>query len=298
MKTDALFYELFKIDPGSLFDLLSLNIEGDYVFESITVKTTEKRFDGFLRRSDGQGANIFIEIQGYDDPGIYWRLFREICTWYEQSDNDDTPFVAIALFINENHIPKKCPFIDIALPNRFLQFNLSDCLKAIENKSGILTVLKPLFLKNKRQLLEFVPKWKSEIESLKLPENKTTLLEELLEYSILQRFPKLTLMEVQQMIQLTPLEKSVAVQQLIRLNVNISKKKAKEEGKEEGIKEGKEKGIKEGKEKGIKQGELIGEIRTLQRILKYPQSSRAELAEKPIKELRALLKKLNANVES
>jgi hypothetical protein len=186
-------------------------------------------------------------------------------------------FIAIALFINENHIPKKCPFIDIALPNRFLQFSLSDCLKAIENKSGILTVLKPLILKNKRQLPELLPQWKSEIESLKLPANKTTLLEELLEYSILQRFPKLTLMEVQQMIQLTPLEKSAAVQQLIRLNVNISKKEAKKEG--------------------IRQGELIGEIRTLQRILKYPQSSQAELAEKPLKELRALLKKLKAGTE-
>ena len=279
MKTDGLFYELFKIYPKSLFALLSLNMEGDYVFESITVKTTEKRFDGFLKRTDGQGPNVFIEIQGYDDPGFYWRLFREICTWYEQSDNN-APFVAIALFIDENHIPKQCPFVEITLPNQFLQFNLSDCLKAIEDKAGVLTVLKPLVLKKKSQLTELVPQWKSEIDSLNLPENKATLLEELLEYSILQRFPKLTLKEVQQMLQLTPLEKSVAVQQLIRINVTKSKKEAKEEGKKE----------------GIKQGELIGEIRTLQRILKYPQSIQSELAEKPLKELRAMLQKLKADL--
>ena len=283
MKTDALFYELFKIYPKSLFALLSLNMEGDYVFESITVKTTEKRFDGFLKRTDGQGPNVFIEIQGYDDPGFYWRLFREICTWYEQSDNN-APFVAIALFIDENLMPKQCPFVEITLPNQFLQFNLSDCLKAIKDKAGVLTVLKPLVLKKKSQLPELVPQWKLEIDSLNLPENKATLLEELLEYSILQRFPKLTLKEVQQMLQLTPLEKSVAVQQLIRINVTKSKKEAKEEG------------IKEGKEKGIKQGELIGEIRTLQRILKYPQSIQSELAEKPLKELRAMLQKLKSDL--
>ena len=102
------------------------------------------------------------------------------------------------------------------------------------------------------------------------------------------------------MLQLTPLEKSVAVQQLIRINVTKSKKEAKEEGikkgKTEGKKEGKKKGIKEGKEKGIKQGELIGEIRTLQRILKYPQSIQSELAEKPLKELRAMLQKLKADL--
>ena len=319
MKTDALFYELFKFYPKSLFELLSLNMDGDYVFESITVKTTEKRFDGFLKRTDGQGPNVFIEIQGYDDPGFYWRLFREICTWYEQSDNN-APFVAIALFIDENHIPKQCSFVEITFPNQFLQFNLSDCLKAIEDKAGVLTVLKPLVLKKKSQLPELVPQWKSEIDSLNLPENKATLLEELLEYSILQRFPKLTLKEVQQMLQLTPLEKSVAVQQLIRINVTKSKKEAKEDGineglkkgikkgkvegikkgikkgKTEGKKEGKKEGIKEGKEKGIKQGELIGEIRTLQRILKYPQSIQSELAEKSLKELRAMLQKLKADL--
>ena len=78
------------------------------------------------------------------------------------------------------------------------------------------------------------------------------------------------------MLQLTPLEKSVAVQQLIRINVI--------------------KGKKEGKKEGIKQGELIGEIRTLQRILKYPQSIQSELAEKPLKELRAMLQKLKADL--
>jgi flagellar biosynthesis/type III secretory pathway protein FliH len=118
------------------------------------------------------------------------------------------------------------------------------------------------------------------------------------------------------MLQLTPLEKSVAVQQLIRINVTKSKKEAKEEGlkkgktegKKEGLnegikkgikkgkKEGIKEGIKEGKEKGIKQGELIGEIRTLQRILKYPQSIQSELAEKPLKELRAMLQKLKSDL--
>jgi len=141
-------------------------------------------------------------------------------------------------------------------------------------------------------LPEFVPQWKSEIDSLKLPENIAILLEELLKYSILQRFPKLTLKEVQQMLQLTPLEKSVAVQQLIRINVTKSKKEAKEDDINEGLKKGKTAGKKE----GIKQGELIGEIRTLQRILKYPQSIQSELAEKPLKELRAMLQKLKADL--
>jgi hypothetical protein len=75
MKTDSLFYKLFKIDPRSLFRLTGLDIQGEYEFESITAKTTEKRFDGFLKRKDGTGPNIFSEFQGWDDSKIYWRLF-------------------------------------------------------------------------------------------------------------------------------------------------------------------------------------------------------------------------------
>jgi hypothetical protein len=41
MKTDYLFYELFKISPRSLFELAGLEADGEYVFESITVKSTE-----------------------------------------------------------------------------------------------------------------------------------------------------------------------------------------------------------------------------------------------------------------
>lgn len=181
MKTDALFYELFQLEPQSLFDLVCLNMEGEYIFESITVKTTEKRF---------------------------------------------------------------------------------------------LTVLKPLILENKNQLSEFVPKWKAEIDSLNSPEEKANLLEELLEYAILQRFPQLTLKEVRKMIQLTPLDKTVAGQELILFGIK--------------------KGVKKGKEEGLKKGELIGEIRTLQRIMKYSQSSTTELARKTLKALRALLKQLKS----
>ncbi len=266
MKTDALFYELFQLEPQSLFDLVCLNMEGEYIFESITVKTTEKRFDGFLKRIDNQGPNVFLEIQGYDDPGIYWRLFREVCTWHEQSKSI-APFIAIVLFMDVKYAPEQCP-LNVVSPHQFFQFNLSDCLKALGNKAGPLTVLKPLILENKNHLSEFVPKWKAEIDSLNSPEEKANLLEELLEYAILQRFPQLTLKEVQKMIQLTPLDKTVAGQELILF------------------------GVKKGKEEGLKKGELIGEIRTLQRILKYSQSSTTELARKTLKELRALLKQL------
>lgn len=90
--------------------------------------------------------------------------------------------------------------------------------------------------------------------------------------------------EIKKMIQLTPLDKTVAGQELISIGIKIGKKEAKEEAKEANKKE------------GIKLGELIGEIRTLQRISKLPQSLKTELAKKTIKELKAMLKQLKSEL--
>ena len=64
MKTDELFYELFKVDPKSVFRLVQLEVEGEYTFESLTIKTTEKRLDGFCKRIDGTGPECVCGNSG------------------------------------------------------------------------------------------------------------------------------------------------------------------------------------------------------------------------------------------
>ena len=170
MKTDSLFYELFKLHPASLFELAGLEADGEYAFESITVKSTEKRMDGFFRRTDGSGQNIFLEVQGYDDRKIYWRLLREISTCYEQA-SDERDFTAVILFVDGKYDPKNCPVEKFTPPNRLIRLYLPKCLKAIGDKASPLTILKPLISEDKAKLPEAVSQWKAEIESLKLSES-------------------------------------------------------------------------------------------------------------------------------
>ncbi|MGE0086752.1 MAG: DUF2887 domain-containing protein [Desulfococcaceae bacterium] len=245
MKTDALFYELFKFDPQSLFDLISLDAEGEYVFESITAKTTEKRMDGLFRRTDRPGPNLFAEVQGYPDKKIYWRFFREISTWYEQND-DDQPFVAVVLFTDKTFDPGK-PRLSCVPPCRLIRCYLPNLLKKIGKKASALTVLKPLVLEDRKKLPESVRQWDAEIRDMGLPQAKTKILSELLEYAVLQRFSDLTLEEVKKMIQLTPLEKTVAGQELIQIGLLQGKLEGKKEGKKEGKLEGKKEGKLEGR---------------------------------------------------
>ena len=266
MKTDALFYQVFQFDPQALFQLMQLPVEGEYTYESITIKTTEKRMDGFFKRIDGEGPNFFLEVQGYPDSKIYWRFSREICTYHEQRE-EIRPFVAIVIFVDKKYDPGPCP-LSFNPPHRLIIANLEDCLKGAGGTSGVLTVLKPLTLPNQEKLTAATDQWIREIDSLKLPDEKVKILLELLEYAILQRFPELTLEEIRTMLQLTPLDKTVAGQELIQM------------GKEEGRKEGQA------------QGELIGEIRVMQRGLKQTVSPREELASKNTEELQAILKQL------
>ncbi|NJL58766.1 MAG: DUF2887 domain-containing protein [Desulfobacteraceae bacterium] len=240
MKTDSMFYELFKLHPASLFELAGLEAQGEYVFGSITVKSTEKRMDGFFRRKDGEGPNGFLEVQGYDDRMIYWRQLREISSEYEQTKSRK-PFVAIILFLDKKYDPKNCP-VSFLPPNRMIRLYLPDCLKAIGDKASPLTVFKPIVLKKKKLLPEAVPKWKAEIDSLNLSESMNKVLIDLLENAILSRFPKLTLEEIKKMIRLTPLDKTVAGRELIQMGMNEGILKGLEKGRIEGHTEGFEKG--------------------------------------------------------
>jgi predicted transposase YdaD len=227
MKTDALFYELFRFDPDCLFELIGLEAGGGYVFESITTKTTEKRMDGYFRSKTGQGENLFAEFQAYPDDRIYWRFFREISTWYEQND-EDRPFTAVVLFTDKSLDPGNCQLSCVG-PSRLIVCYLPDLLEELGTKASPLTVLKPLVWEKKEKLPEAVRQWDAEIHSLGLPEAKTKILTELLEYSILQRFSELTLEEVKKMIQLTPLDKTVAGQELIQMGMLKGRKEGRKE---------------------------------------------------------------------
>ena len=291
MKTDSLFYELFQFDPQTLLRLVHLKVEGQYTFESITIKTTEKRLDGFFKNVDGKGPNIFLEVQGYLDLKIYWRLFREICTYYEQKE-DTVPAVAIVLFLDQKYDPGIPPLFSCIPPHQLIRVNLIDSLKTVEDKPGALTILKPLIVLSKKELVEAVPKWTADIQSLKLPKDKTKILIELLEYAVIQRFPKLTLKEVQAMLQLTPLEQTVAGQELIQIGLERGLERGMERGMERGI----EKGRTQGLERGMEKGRLIGEIQMAQRILKYPIASEKELAQKNMEELNMIFQELDSEL--
>ena len=139
----------------------------------------------------------------------------------------------------------------------------------------------PLTLEDKADLPESVGEWKAGIDAMGLPEDRKKTLNELLEYAILQRFKTITLEEIRKMIELTPLEETVAVKQLI----------------DQGLQKGLQKGMEKGMQKGMQKGQFIGQIQLIQRLLKRPQTPNESLALLDVEELETMLTNLEADLE-
>ena len=284
MKTDTFFHTIFRQDPALLLELVDVRVDDDYTFESLEVKHAAKRIDGVLQPRHGDGPNIFVEFQGYKDAAIYWRLYREVSTWYEQNPGNTRPPILIVLFLDRSLDPGP----PVALrPENLIRAYLPECLSRLRARargatSSPLVVLEPLVLPKEEALAEHTGRWRKALDDLNLSEKDRTFWMEQLEYAVVQRFPFLTLEEVRAMLQLTPLEETVAGKQLIAI------------GENKGLHIGEKRGLQKGLKQGLQQGELIGQIMAYQRLLHLPVTPREDLVEMPVTKLRALLSDLEA----
>jgi predicted transposase/invertase (TIGR01784 family) len=85
VKTDHVFYRLFKDYPETLFDLLGEDPSTAYEMSAVQVKELQFTFDGVLVPENGEGTIYFLEVQFYDDAAFYPRLFGQV--FLHQSDH-------------------------------------------------------------------------------------------------------------------------------------------------------------------------------------------------------------------
>lgn len=81
MKTDTVYYQLFKRFPSLIFTLLEHQpaCAREYRFESIEVKETAFRIDGVFLPPEGVSPRVvyFAEVQFQSDEYLYFRFFSE-----------------------------------------------------------------------------------------------------------------------------------------------------------------------------------------------------------------------------
>jgi predicted transposase/invertase (TIGR01784 family) len=101
MKTDSLFYRLFKELPDLLFELLARPTDPArrYRFDAVEVKDTSFRLEGlFLPPADQPDWPLFfVEVQFQADPELYARLFTELFL-YLRDHRPVHPWHAVVLY--------------------------------------------------------------------------------------------------------------------------------------------------------------------------------------------------------
>ncbi|MEI6069734.1 MAG: DUF2887 domain-containing protein, partial [Methylococcaceae bacterium] len=133
MKTDTLFYRLFKRKPQVALELLGLEYQSEsYRFCSEEIKQTAFRLDGiFTPLGDDAGQPlIFVEVQYQPDDDFYDRFFSEI-TLYLRLNKPAHPWLALVLYPSRS-VEKEAsiafsPFIELPQLRRVYLEDYQDC---------------------------------------------------------------------------------------------------------------------------------------------------------------------------
>jgi predicted transposase/invertase (TIGR01784 family) len=110
LKTDTIYYQLFKRFPSLIFTLVEHQPERarDYRFESIEVKETSFRIDGVFLPPEGASPRIvyFAEVQFQDDESLYFRFFSESSVFLHRNQNLFDDWFGVFVFATRSIEPE------------------------------------------------------------------------------------------------------------------------------------------------------------------------------------------------
>ncbi|AFZ48586.1 hypothetical protein Cyast_2643 [Cyanobacterium stanieri PCC 7202] len=197
MKTDKLFYRIFLNQPSLISELLpEIPPDCEFDYSAPVVKEKELRLDGLLTPMDNDDLPlVFLEAQMQKDSDFYSRYFGGIFIYLHQYKVSRHWRGLLILNHRNQDLGSEIPYQDL-LNNRVQRLFLSDLLNQ-ENITGNLALLK----------LIVTPKKQAVSEANKILENAKTQAEfnqklDLVEAILVNKFPQLTIEEIQKMINL------------------------------------------------------------------------------------------------
>jgi len=218
MKSDKLIHEYFHLVPDAFFELLGVTPACSYDFSSPVLKETERRLDGLLQPDDPGQPRYFLEFQGYLDPLIYWRALQQVALFHNRDAGlNGSPSQVVILFLDSAHDPgpETLGLQQEGSTAWLTRAILSDLLEGVGQPSPVLNVLRPLAATE----VEVAANAGSWMEALRraaeLPPETRQRLAELLLQLVVQKLRHMSRKEIEQMLQLTPLEETVVGQELI-----------------------------------------------------------------------------------
>lgn len=245
MKTDKLFYRIFLSQPSLIAELLS-DIPEDCQFEysAPVVKEKEVRLDGLLTPiSDNPDLPIiFLEAQMQRDQEFYGRYFSGLFLYLHQYKITKL-WRGILILRDRNQDLGSERTYQTLLNNQVQRLYLDDLLTQ-ENLSPNLAILK-LIVTPENEVVSLAQRLLGGIETAEEFRQKLDLVEAIL----VNKFPKLSIEEIQKMLDLR--------------EADVTKTRFYQEVLQIGRREGEQIGRREGEQFGLQIGEANMVIRQL-----------------------------------
>jgi predicted transposase/invertase (TIGR01784 family) len=238
VKTDALFYRLFKEWPEVFFELIGrpASDSGLYRFDAVELKDTAARIDGFygLLQPDNKEPVYFVEFQNYKLDRTYSNLFHKIGLYLEKV-NPYQNWHAVVMYPSRSFEQENLyPYRWLLASDQLTRIYLDELPEPLPdrfglNVLGIIAATPPNALNKAQQL---IPR----VRSSDLPVDIREKLIRLIETVVLYQFPNKSRKELEAMLQVDDVRETKVFQEAL------------EEGLEKGLEKGKRLGVAEAKE--------------------------------------------------
>lgn len=216
-----------------------------YRYESPVIKALERRLDGFLEPLDPGHPHYFVEVQGYDDPSIYWRAVGQMGIYHEQRPQlNGKEWQIIIFFLDKRYDPGPQTLGPLYPGHKpwLIRGELPTLLTELPNPSPVLNVLRPLTAQDVQVIQSEGATWVEAIRNDPTVDAPTEAkLITLLVQFVAQRFIHLPRKEIDRMLKLTPFEETVAGKEYIQ------------EGLQQGIQQGIQQGLQQGLQQAIRE---------------------------------------------
>ncbi len=238
VKTDSIFYQLFKIYPDSFFQLIHREPQvrqGNYKFSSVEIKALSFRIDGiFLPQKRNRACPIyFTEVQFQPDPQIYWRFVTESFLYLGQS-KPKRHWQAVLIFARKSLDPGVPPEYQFLVDTQQLRiFYLKELVPDDAPELGI-EILKLILEPQKTA----IPKAKQVIHQAEQAVNDVSLKRDvigLIQDVIVYKFPKRPRSEIEAMFGLEELKKTRYYQDVAAEEREAGRTEGRTEGKLEAV---------------------------------------------------------------
>lgn len=140
MRTDSIFYLLFKLLPGTFFELIGKPDKAkNYEFTSEEIKETAFRIDGLFKSSRKSSPLYFTEVQFQPKDDFYGKLFAEIFTYLYRKKPKD--WRAVAIFATRSLDPGvQKQYKELFKGQRLQRIYLDELKVAADSSLGLKTI--------------------------------------------------------------------------------------------------------------------------------------------------------------